>query len=282
MLGALTGILTTSWKARKDIETAADIDLRKHRIDVYRDLWKRLETLAFFAGPRVTYEDVGALARSAREWYFQQGGLFLSERTRDPYSDVQLALHGILLQERSDDLLAVGEDSVRVLRELASRLRATMTEEVETWVGPRDRWSPTRTAGRLLDRRRPRVDVEVRTYWRWSPEPSPGYQLTVHNLSTRRTIDVIEAWFVPAIPVQGDSLLPARIRPKGKWKGWAPLDAFADPREDVGRRGRIRLSTGQKYGSEAAREFPLPVHDVARERLERKEVRHQPRERPST
>lgn len=136
-----------------------------------------------------------------------------------------------------------------------------MTEDVATRVGPRGRWSPAHAAGLLSDRIRPRVAVEVRTYWKWSPEPRPGYRLTVQNLSTRRTIEVSDAWFVPGIRVEGDdSALPQRIRPKGRWKGWAASDAFDGSRGDVGRLGRVRLSTGQEYGSEPAREVPLPVH----------------------
>lgn len=125
VLGALTGILTTSWKARKDLESEYDIDLRKDRIEVYRELWKRLEVLAFYAAAPVTYEDASALTRSLREWYFQQGGLFLSEQTREPYFDVQSALQGIVRQERADDGMEVERDSIGLLRELASRLRTT-------------------------------------------------------------------------------------------------------------------------------------------------------------
>lgn len=34
-VGAISGILTTSWKTRKDLESEYDIDLRRHRIDAY-------------------------------------------------------------------------------------------------------------------------------------------------------------------------------------------------------------------------------------------------------
>lgn len=261
VLGALTGILTTSWKARKDLESEYDISLRKDRTEVYRDLWARLETLAFYAAPSVTYEDAGKLTLSLREWYFKKGGLFLSERTREPYFDVQGALQGILRQERSNDLVAVEEESIGLLRELASRLRTSMTEDVETRVGPRGRWSPTRAASRLLDRMRPRVAVEVRTYWKWSPEPTPGYRMTVKNLSSRRTIEIDNAWFVPGVAVtEDDAPLPHLIPPRGTWKGWAAGDAFDRSRGEPGRLGRVRLKSGQEYRSEPAREVPLPVH----------------------
>lgn len=261
VLGALTGILTTSWKARKDLESEYDISLRKDRTEVYRDLWSRLESLAFYAAPTVTYEDAEKLTGSLREWFFQQGGLFLSERTREPYFDVQGALQGILRQERSDDLVAVEEESLSLLRELASRLRTSMTEDVETRVGPRGRWSPIRAAARLLDRIRPRVGVEVRTYWKWSPEPVLGYRMTVRNLSSRRTVEVTKAWFVPGIPVTKDGAAQSdRIPPGGSWKGWAAGDAFDPSLGEPARRGRVQLKSGQEYRSEPAREVPLPVH----------------------
>ncbi|MGH3020821.1 MAG: hypothetical protein ACRDNR_11795 [Gaiellaceae bacterium] len=265
VLGALTGILTTSWKARKDLESEYDISLRKDRTGVYRDLWKRLEMLAFYAAPRVTYDDADKLTRSLREWYFQQGGLFLSERTREPYFDVQRALEGILRQERGSDDAQVDEASIGLLRELASRLRTSMTEDVETRVGPRGRWSLPRAIGRVVDRFRPRVDVKVRRYWRWDPKPVPGYRLTIRNLSSRRVIEVEKAWFVPEVRViPDDPSLSGQVEPKGKWEGWAASAAFGGTPADVGRRGRVRLKTGQEYRSRPAREVPLPDHGQGR------------------
>jgi hypothetical protein len=41
LVGALVGILTTSWKTRKDLESAYDIALRQHRITAYSELWRR-------------------------------------------------------------------------------------------------------------------------------------------------------------------------------------------------------------------------------------------------
>ena len=124
VLGALTGIVSTSWKQRKDLEAQYDIDLRKRRIGVYHELWKRLEPLAFFAVPTPTYTVVAGLTKELRQWYFHKGGLFLSERTREPYFDVQEALKGILEQPRTSDENGLDEASLKLLKALASRLRS--------------------------------------------------------------------------------------------------------------------------------------------------------------
>jgi hypothetical protein len=85
--------------------------------------------------------------------------------------------------------------------------------------------------------------------------------MTVRNLSTRRTIEVDRAWFVPGIPVtEDDAPLPHRIPPRGTWKGWAAGNAFDLSHGEPGRLGRVRLKSGQEYRSEPAREVPLPVH----------------------
>ena len=90
LIGAVTGILTTSWKTRKDLESAYDIELRKQRIEAYRALWKLLQPLAFYSPPGpLTYAGVEDLSKKLRGWYFETGGLFLSERTREPYFDLQ-------------------------------------------------------------------------------------------------------------------------------------------------------------------------------------------------
>ena len=76
LIGAVTGILTTSWKTRKDLESAYDIDLRKQRIKAYESLWGLLQPLAFYSSPGpLTYRGVRDLSKKLRVWYFQTGGL---------------------------------------------------------------------------------------------------------------------------------------------------------------------------------------------------------------
>ena len=83
----------TVLKMRKDLEAKYDISLRDQRITVYAELWKCLQPLAKYSRPEpVTYEKVENLSKDLRKWYFEVGGLFLSETTRDRYFDLQEAI----------------------------------------------------------------------------------------------------------------------------------------------------------------------------------------------
>jgi hypothetical protein len=130
-VGALAGVLTTSWKSRKDLELEYDIDLRKRRIDAYAQLWKLLEPLAdyFEPGP-VTHGAARNLGAALRGWYFRVGGLVLSSSTRPVYFNLQQALEGatggaaedfLTLDERPlENIAGIGEP---VAYQLHSRRR---------------------------------------------------------------------------------------------------------------------------------------------------------------
>ena len=191
LIGAVTGILTTSWKTRKDLESAYDIELRKQRIEAYRALWELLQPLAFYSPPGpLTYEGVEDLSKKLRGWYFETGGLFLSERTREPYFDLQRALTGLLVRVTNGEA-AVDDQIVEIIKALASRLRTSTTQDIETRVGPRLGAS---TLSRAIRRWNPwiaRAQVTVDQGWRWDP-PTKCYFVTVKNLSGGQGIEVEE------------------------------------------------------------------------------------------
>src|SRR5215218_2930030 len=95
-VGALTGVVTTAWKSRKDLEAQYDIDLRKQRVEAYKELWKTLEPLAeYFPAGDFTPAVAKQLGQALRRWYFASGGLVLSGDTRAPYFNLQQALEGV-------------------------------------------------------------------------------------------------------------------------------------------------------------------------------------------
>jgi hypothetical protein len=129
-LGSMVGIY---WKARKDLEIAYDTDLRNQRIQVYKELWKRLQPLAKYSRPEpVTYQTIKKLSETLRQWYFEEGGLFLSERSRDAYFALQDELTKKLaeLGQQEDKLLP--ETTFEYLRKKGSDLRSRLTEDVGT------------------------------------------------------------------------------------------------------------------------------------------------------
>ena len=87
-------------KTNQSLQVEYDQDLRKRRIDSYIALWSYTMPLARYPEPGpLPYKRAGQLATTFRNWYFNGGGLFMSERTRNVYFAFQDALK-IVAQKR--------------------------------------------------------------------------------------------------------------------------------------------------------------------------------------
>jgi len=122
-------------RIKKDLEAKYDASLRGLRLDVYKRLWSLLKTLALFG--RAGYPNqaqLEAFAESLRDWYFDEGGLYMSENTRDAYFRLQRALRALHGSSRwhSAGLSALDADSFEHLRRIGSRLRTLLTLDVGT------------------------------------------------------------------------------------------------------------------------------------------------------
>jgi len=81
-----------------DLLSKYDIDLRNQRID--SKLWQDLEMLSRYPRPDpVTYELIFKLWNNIRTWYYQVGGIFLSENCRKLHFDLLLEIINILKEK---------------------------------------------------------------------------------------------------------------------------------------------------------------------------------------
>jgi hypothetical protein len=112
-VGAIVGAyLAAYYKGRKDEQLAHsrvsqdlqieyDKNLRDSRIEYYMKLWSCMRSLAKYPEAQLTYDSIKPLSESLRDWYFEGGGLVMTERTRESYFDLQDGLK-IILQKRED------------------------------------------------------------------------------------------------------------------------------------------------------------------------------------
>ena len=73
-----------------DFRTKVDESLIKTRTEVYKVLWKMTGLLPKW--PRaedVTYEQIKNLSKQFRQWYFEEGGIYLSGRAQKAYASLQ-------------------------------------------------------------------------------------------------------------------------------------------------------------------------------------------------
>ncbi len=183
----VTGILSYrqgQLKVTQELQIEYDKELRKERIERYKDLLQELLPLAKYPEPKpLTLAEAKLLAESLTKWYFAAGGLVLAATTRDHYFDLQDGIK-ILLQKQTDQwpfdsqtmapaalqhyldrasnwkcpdsLLKIAEAAIDStcttipagifahLRRLGSTLRTSMTDDTLTRQGPLLRKSGTR------------------------------------------------------------------------------------------------------------------------------------------
>ena len=93
--------------------------------------------MAKYARPRqLTFDDLHQLTVSLRQWYFEKGGLFLSDNSRDAYFALQDEIREVLARDNSPQS-EVDESTYEALRKKGSSLRTALTRDVGTRKAPR-------------------------------------------------------------------------------------------------------------------------------------------------
>jgi hypothetical protein len=227
LVGLVTGAAATAYKSRKDLEVQYDIKLREDRIEAYKGLWKELDRLAYYAPEKpLTYAVAHELATALRTWYFDIGGLLMSERTREPYFDLQRALKVVGEAGAGDDT-ALPRPTGDALKQLGSRLRTSTTDDVATRVGPLLTHSLSAWLGRG---RRTQALVTVTRGWRFDPEAAGVWRVSVVNRSPSRALTVARVWLdasrkTDAAPLDPAKPLPRTLYPREAWQGFVPDEA---------------------------------------------------------
>lgn len=98
--GLVSAIIThfsTRAKVRLDLAAEYDKNLQESRLKTYQELWAMLEPLARYGrAEAVTYAVIRSISDKSRTWYFQEGGIYLTERSRKPYFKWKAAMQLIL------------------------------------------------------------------------------------------------------------------------------------------------------------------------------------------
>lgn len=131
LVGAASSYLGLYWKVKKELEAQYDKELRAERLKAYAALWKLLQPIAKYSRPDpVTASSLQELSVYLQRWYFETGGLFMSERTRDAYFALQdeLLEKTTTAREHLDQELSNAD--FETIRTTGSRLRTATTVDV--------------------------------------------------------------------------------------------------------------------------------------------------------
>jgi hypothetical protein len=135
LAGVVASYVGIQWKIKKDLEAKFDASLRALRLQAYPPLWGLVKPLALFG--RDGYpgiNDLVTLSKSLRDWYFDQGGLYLSETSRNAYFGLQRSLGVLAASDNwsNESLNNLDPETFEHLRLIASRLRTMLTLDVGT------------------------------------------------------------------------------------------------------------------------------------------------------
>jgi len=132
-IGAASAYLLAVLKYRKDLESEFDKSIRNERIRTYPELWRHLELLARYDRPApLDLDHLQDLSVAMRKWYFECGGIYLSESTRVSYFDLKDRLRTAVESLSRPDAAASREGNMPELIGAASLLRAHLTRDLGT------------------------------------------------------------------------------------------------------------------------------------------------------
>ena len=129
LVGAVVSYVLAVIQHILDAQTKVDERLRQDRFTVYTVLWEKTGLLPQW--PRsttVTYEKLTGLSEEMRDWYFTQGGIYLSAQARKSYGDAQEGIQMVLQEEQTSETIT--ELQYNELKGKLSKLRTQLTQDL--------------------------------------------------------------------------------------------------------------------------------------------------------
>lgn len=140
--GIISSALTyfgTRSKIRLDMTVEYDKALHQKRLDLYKELWPKTKPLAEFAAEApLSYNVIQQVTEQMRDWYFQEGGIYLSRRSRKPYFRLKRLMQAVLddkkLQQKPNEKL---DDPLTLkIQAAAGTLRTSLSDDIRARRGP--------------------------------------------------------------------------------------------------------------------------------------------------
>ena len=88
----LISTLVAAWAQRRKLESDYDAALRAERLAEYRRLWQLMEPIGWYGKHEITAKTTKKLLADIDHWYFEGGGLLLSDVSYQSFEELQRAL----------------------------------------------------------------------------------------------------------------------------------------------------------------------------------------------
>jgi hypothetical protein len=136
--GGLSSVITyysTRAKSRLDLTVTRELETHNARLAQYKKLWPMFEPLARYGRANaVTHQVLTSVSDKTREWYYAEGGLYLTAASREPYFAWKKAMQALLddpdLQRHPDR--PIPPEAVDHMVRTLSDLHARLSEDLDT------------------------------------------------------------------------------------------------------------------------------------------------------
>ena len=132
LASGLISAMVSNWLAGRAQVSEA---MREARLRVYPSVWLLTDLFSKYPWTKATVGQTKQLHIELRSWYFEVGGLYLSEHSRARYGDVQELLEAYT--DKTDQTKADAEDfpddgPYRFMQDACSTFRTALTEDLES------------------------------------------------------------------------------------------------------------------------------------------------------
>lgn len=136
-LSAIGGALLTAVgilvKSAFDQRTKIDETVLNERRELYKKLWAKSKLLPKW--PRahdISYAKLHSLSEELRDWYFMEGGIYLSEQAREAYGNAQESLCLATKGKNNSFSDVITDDEYDRLANSFSALRTELTSDLHS------------------------------------------------------------------------------------------------------------------------------------------------------
>ena len=126
------GILGALFKYLYDYRGMVHRELWARRYDTYKKMFLLAGNFPLYPEKSlVSYQELLKTSEDMRDWFFREGGMLLSTKTRNKYFKVQKNIQAILKENIDKDTAQkITEDQYDSVRQLLSQFRKTMTDDL--------------------------------------------------------------------------------------------------------------------------------------------------------
>jgi len=127
-LGGILKHIFDSLKARRDYRFDSFAELNKIRWEAYRELWSISKLIPRWPRKeKVTLAELESTSVQLRDWYYDGGGILLTERAKSKYLKIQAELTKSIKDGEAKGSVEIDFDTYDYLHKVFSELRTELT-----------------------------------------------------------------------------------------------------------------------------------------------------------